>query len=232
MSNKLIIGNMKMNLTKEEIDNYLLNFNNLKEDNIVFCPSNIYIPYFVEKGLNVGIQNVFYLNKGSYTGEVSANQAKSLGVKYALVGHSERRNIFNENDEINSLKLKHIIDNGLKAVLCVGEKKDEPLEETLYKQISILKDVSLDNVIVAYEPVWAIGTNVIPTNEEIRNASNYIKKIVKDNFNYDIKVLYGGSVNKDNIDLLSQINEIDGFLIGGASLKVEEFKNIIEVAVK
>lgn len=232
MANKLIVGNMKMNLTKTEVDDYLQKMSSIKKENVVICPSSIYVPYFMNQGFQVGVQNVFYLDKGAYTGEISAYQAKSIGVNYALVGHSERRNIFNENDEINSLKLKQIIDNKLKAILCIGEKKEEPLEETLNKQISILKNISkLDDIIIAYEPVWAIGTNVIPTNEEIIKATNYIKKIVKENFNYDIKVLYGGSVNKENIELLSDIKEIDGFLIGGASLKAEEFINIIEVAV-
>ena len=232
MGNKLIIGNMKMNLTKTEIDSYIEKISNIKNVNVVICPTSIYIPYFINKGFKIGIQNVFYFDKGSYTGEVSAYQASSLGVEYALVGHSERRTNFNETNDINSLKLKQIIDNDLKAILCIGEKKEEPLEETLYNQISILKDISkLDNVIIAYEPVWAIGTNVIPTNEEIIKATNYIKKLVKEKFDFDIKVLYGGSVNKNNIDALSNIKEIDGFLIGGASLNVEEFINIIEVAV-
>lgn len=231
MKNRLIVGNMKMNLTKDTIDEYLKKISDIKKDNVVICPSNIYIPYFINKKFKVGIQNVFHLDEGSYTGEVSAYQANSLGVNYALVGHSERRIHFNESDEIIHLKLKQIIDNNLIAILCVGEKKDESIEQVLYKQISILNNIpSLENVVIAYEPVWAIGTNVIPTNEEIRSAITYIKNVVKQNFDYDINVLYGGSVNKNNIETLNCIEEIDGFLIGGASLKIDEFIKIIEVA--
>lgn len=231
--NKLIVGNMKMNMSMEEVNSYLDKIN-IKNDNVVFCPSNIYIPYFINKGLNVGIQNVFHKNKGSYTGEVSSYQASSLGVKYALVGHSERRSKFDEDDNLISLKINSIIDNNMKAILCVGEKKGEILEEILYNQIvNVFTNINkYNNIIIAYEPVWAIGTNEIPTNNEIIRAVNYIKDLVKNKFNFDIKVLYGGSVNKENINLLNEIEEIDGFLIGGASLKPDEFINIIEVAVK
>lgn len=231
--NKLIVGNMKMNMSMEEVNSYLGKIN-IKNDNVVFCPSNIYIPYFINKGLNVGIQNVFHKNKGSYTGEVSSYQASSLGVKYALVGHSERRSKFDEDDNLISLKINSIIDNNMKAILCVGEKKNENLEDILYNQIvNVFTNINkYDNIIIAYEPVWAIGTNEIPTNDKIIKAVNYIKDLVKNKFNFDIKVLYGGSVNKENINLLNEIEEIDGFLIGGASLKPDEFINIIEVAVK
>jgi len=231
--NKLIVGNMKMNMSMEEVNSYLDKIN-IKNDNVVFCPSNIYIPYFINKGLNVGIQNVFHKNKGSYTGEVSSYQASSLGVKYALVGHSERRSKFDEDDNLISLKINSIIDNNMKAILCVGEKKNENLEDILYNQIvNVFTNINkYDNIIIAYEPAWSIGTNEIPTNDKIIKAVNYIKDLVKNKFNFDIKVLYGGSVNKENINLLNEIEEIDGFLIGGASLKPDEFINIIEVAVK
>ena len=230
---KLIVGNMKMNMSTEELNSYLDKIN-IKNDNVVFCPSNIYIPYFINKGLNVGIQNIFHENKGSYTGEVSSYQASSLGVKYALVGHSERRSKFDEDDNLISLKINSIIDNNMKAILCVGEKKNENLEDILYNQIvNVFTNINkYNNIIIAYEPVWAIGTNEIPTNDKIIKAVNYIKDLVKNKFNFDIKVLYGGSVNKENINLLNEIEEIDGFLIGGASLKPDEFINIIEVAVK
>lgn len=232
MANKLIVGNMKMNLNGLEIVNYLNNISTLKNNNVIICPSTIYIPYFLNRDFKVGIQNVFQFDKGSYTGEVSAYQAKSLGVEYAIVGHSERRNKLNENNDLISLKLKQIISNNMKAILCVGEKKEEKIEVILDEQLGLLSDISnLENVIVAYEPVWAIGTNEIPTIEEIINATKYIKNLVKNKYNIDIKVLYGGSVNKNNIELLNKIEEVDGFLIGGASLNPQEFINIIEVAV-
>lgn len=232
MTNKLIIGNMKMNLTKIEIEEYLEKSCTIKNSNVVICPSNIYIPYFLNKNFKVGIQDVFYMDKGSYTGEVSAYQAHSLGVEYALVGHSERRKKLDETNDIISLKLKQIVSNKMKAILCVGEKKNENLIEVLNKQLSVLNDISnIDNVIIAYEPVWAIGTNEIPTNDEIKTTTKYIKNLIKEKYNFEVKVLYGGSVNKENINMLSDIKEIDGFLIGGASLNALEFINIIEVAV-
>lgn len=233
MKDKIIIGNMKMNLTLNDINYYLENIKGIRYDKLVLCPTNIYIPYFLNHNIKVGIQNVFYKDMGSFTGEVSAYQASSLGINYAIVGHSERRNIFNETNEDINKKLKHILENNLTPILCIGEKKDEDMKVVLEKDINeALKDISnIDKIIIAYEPVWAIGTNIIPTNEKIEDTIKFIKDYIKEKFNCDILVLYGGSININNIELLNKINNVDGFLIGGASLKVDEFTQIIKCII-
>lgn len=234
MKNKLVIGNMKMNLNKDEIERYLQKIKQINNSNVVICPSSIYIPYFLKYNFEVGIQNVFYLDRGAYTGEISAMQANSLGVHYCLVGHSERRTIFSESDQLINQKIKNIISNHMVAVFCVGEKKGENLEQVLNSQLmnGLTGIENLDHIVIAYEPVWAIGTSLVPAKEEITMAIRYIKNLVKEKFHQDITVLYGGSVNVENIDDLNRIKEVDGFLVGGSSLKPEDFIKIIEVAVK
>ncbi|MDD3187627.1 MAG: triose-phosphate isomerase [Bacilli bacterium] len=224
---KLIVGNMKMNMSLSDIKYYIENLN--YKDNVVICPTSIYIPYFMK--YNVGIQNMFYEDHGAYTGEVSPSQCSSLNVKYAIIGHSERRNIFNESDETINKKLASSIKNSITPILCVGEHDGEDrtmiLSNELDKDLSGLENI--DKIIIAYEPIWAIGTGKIPTNEEIFNTIKFIKDYILNKYKVNVKVLYGGSVNEKNIDTLNQISNLDGFLIGGASTKVNEFNKIIEV---
>lgn len=227
---KLVIGNMKMNLTLDNIKDYLKGFR--KNENVVICPSSIYIPYFLE--YKVGIQNVSDKEMGAYTGEVSCKQCQSLGISYAILGHSERRDYFKESNELINDKVKECLKNGLKVVLCVGEKKDEDAKTVIFEQIKCcLKMVeNIDDVIIAYEPIWAIGTSVTPTNEQIKEVTEYIKQLIRISYNKEIKVLYGGSVSEKNIEELTKIPNVDGFLVGGASTKIDEFNKIIEVACK
>lgn len=163
-----------------------------------------------------------------------------MGVNYALIGHSERRALFGETDLIVSKKVQEAIKNNLYPIICVGETNEDKVmmrtEKVLKKQITYalrgLKPDEIDSVIIAYEPVWAIGTNKIPSNKDIKSTISYIKLLVKNLYGYNkTKVLYGGSVNKKNISGLVKIDNLDGFLVGGASLKPDEFLNIIEVAV-
>lgn len=237
---KLIVGNLKMNMVADEVSNYLNNINkNIYSNNVVICPSSIYIPYFLKQRYSVGVQNICSEEMGAYTGELSAKQAYSLGVKYTLVGHSERRGMYNETDLIVGKKVKTAIKNNLYPIICIGETIEDKAmlrtERVLKKQLNYaLKDLSveeMDNVVIAYEPVWSIGTNKIPSNRDIKNTVSYIKLLISNLFGYnDAKVLYGGSVNSKNISQLIKIDNLDGFLIGGASLKPDEFLNIIEVA--
>lgn len=234
MDNKLIVGNIKMNMKFGEIPNYLKHFENINNRNIVICPSYIYIPYFLNYNFSVGSQNVCAYDDGGYTGEVSANQLDSIGVEYTIVGHSERRIKLNESNlEINK-KIKKSLESKLKVILCIGETLEE---NKLYRREIVLKrqirdalfDIKdLSNVIIAYEPVWSIGTNKVPNKEDLISCINYIKQLVKTMYKEDIKVIYGGSINEKNIIDLKEIKEIDGFLIGSASINPIKFIDIIE----
>ena len=237
MNNKLIIGNIKMNMKFGEIANYLKHFKNINNKNVVICPSYIYIPYFLNYNFSVGSQNVCAYEDGGYTGEISAKQLSSIGVDYTIVGHSERRIKLNESNlEINK-KIKKSLESNLKVILCIGETLEE---NKLYKTNIVLKrqirdslfDIEdLSNVIIAYEPIWSIGSNKIPNKEDLINIINYIKKLVKDMYKSDIKVIYGGSINEKNILDLNNIEELDGFLIGSASINPMKFIEIIENVV-
>lgn len=242
MENKrIIIGNLKMNMVASEINDYLKEVNKkINNSDVVICPSSLYIPYFLKQKYKVGIQNIASAENGAHTGEISASQASSLGVEYVIIGHSERRQMYGDTDLLINKKVKLALANNLIPIICVGETNEDKVmfrtEKVINKQITYaLRDLSkedMEKVIIAYEPVWAIGTNVIPTNSDIKNAVSYIKALINTITQYnDAKVLYGGSVNKKNVSQLIKINEVDGFLIGGASLKPDEFSEIIEVAV-
>ena len=237
MENKLIVGNIKMNMKFGEISNYLNYFKNIKNKNVVICPSYIYIPYFLNYDFSVGSQNVCAYDDGGYTGEVSAKQLSSIGVKYTIIGHSERRIKLNESSiEINK-KIKNALDSKIKVILCIGEtleqnklmKKDIILKRQLKDSLFDISDLS--NVIIAYEPVWSIGTNKVPKEEEIIYTVKYIKELIKTMYKTDIKVLYGGSINEKNIEKIKNIKEIDGFLIGSASINPLRFIEIIDKIV-
>ena len=224
----LIVGNQKNYMTTSDVEKYLRGINDIQD--VIICPSNIYIPYYLKRRFAVGIQNIVTTNK-TITGEITTKQAKSMGIQYAIIGHSERRINYPENI---SEKIIDALNYKLKVILCIGETIEEynkkTTKEKLKEQISELINVNLlDNVIIAYEPIWAIGTGLTPTNTEIEETIYYIKKLVRELYGKDIKVLYGGSVNKDNIAVLKKVPNVDGFLIGKASTDIYEFKKIIEV---
>lgn len=233
MENKIIVGNIKMNMKFGEISNYLKFFKNIDSKNIIICPSYIYIPYFLDYKFSVGSQNVCSNLDGGYTGEISASQLASIGVEYTIVGHSERRLNLNESDIDINKKIKSSLSSELKVILCIGEtleefnllKKDSVLKRQIRNALFDIKDLS--NVIIAYEPVWSIGTNKLPKIEEIISTVNYIKKLIFSLYKQNIKVLYGGSINEKNILELNKIEELDGFLIGSASINPTQFIEII-----
>ncbi len=235
---KLIVGNLKMSLNLREIALYIneINENLMTQNDIVICPSYIYIPYFTDKKYNIGTQDVSMYEKGSYTGEVSAYQLKSMGIKYAIVGHSERRKYFNETDEIIHKKISQCLENRITPIICIGESKEEKLlmktEQVIRRSIlDLLQGFNreeLENVIIAYEPLWAIGSGITPTSVEIEETSRFIKDLVKSAFKIDITVLYGGSIRLSNISKFTNLKITDGFLIGGASTIADEFIKIIE----
>ena len=233
-NSKLLIGNMKMNLTYSEIMEYIEQMRDYKK--FIICPSSLYIPYFIENGFEVGVQNISEYGQGAYTGEISVTQANSMNIKYSLIGHSERRIKFNEDDNVINKKLRKTVSNNLNAILCIGETFDEK-EQLLTKEVlkkQIINDLNevdefyLKNIIIAYEPVWAIGTGKVPSLEDIKEIIEYIKKIVNETYGFNPKVLYGGSINENNINDLNTIDIVDGFLVGGACLVPEKFIKIIE----
>lgn len=236
MANKLVIANHKMNMEAKDLNNYLKELEVINNKNVVICPTSIYIPYFLKKGFQVGIQNTFMHSNGAYTGEVSPKQAKSLGVNYTILGHSERRNYLEENDTFINKKVLEALENKLKVVLCIGETLEErnmlKTDKIIKRQvINGLRNVEkIRDVIIAYEPVWAIGTGVVPTNKEISSTISYIKTIIDNLYpSSNVKIIYGGSVTEKNIKELMKIDEVSGFLVGGASLNTKAFLKIIEV---
>ena len=231
---KWIVSNHNMNLTKEEIENYVSQISSLKSTNkLVFCPSNIYLPYFQnQENYELGVQNVADRKMGALTGEVAVEQLKSLNVSYVIIGHSERRNILNESEEMIHQKIKLVLENDMIPILCIGEKEEEipQREELLMADIdsAFLQQSNLERLIIAYEPIWAIGTGKIPTPEEITTITEWVKDYIQKKYQVSCPVLYGGSVSVSNIDELSTVSNIDGYLIGGTSLDIEKLKVIIE----
>lgn len=227
---KLIVGNLKTLLDANDIVNYLRKINQIKSGNIVICPTSIYVPFFLKERYKVGLQDISSYDSGSHTGEVLSKQAASLGIKYTLIGHSDL------NDSIENISKKIIAANkyGITSILCVGEEKKNKKEKKFLRQYikDCLENVKTTNVIIAYEPKWAIGTNVIPENKEIEDIALFIKEVVKEEFNFDVKVLYGGSVSKQNIKIIKNVDAIDGILVGNASTMPQEFVEIIETYLK
>ena len=232
---KLVIGNLKMNLELNQIEEYINYFKNKNYSNVFFAPTGVYLTKFVDNGLNTVSQDVSSYENGAYTGDISSSQLKSIGISYSLVGHSERRKYYHEDTLINQ-KIIRLLEQKVIPILCIGESLEEREEnrvfDVLKKEIDEaflnIKKEFLQEVIIAYEPIWAIGTGKIPTSNEIEEVSTYIKKYVKEKYEFDIKVLYGGSVNNKCIDELEQIKNIDGYLVGGCSLKCEEFEKLID----
>lgn len=221
---KIVVLNHKMNLNYEEIRKYIKALENYK-DKVIIMPSSIYAGKFIDNNYKTGLQNIYCEDKGMFTGEISPMQAKSLGIKYVLIGHSERRNIFKEDDELINKKVKSALKNNLKVILCIGDNLNENINEALLKQITNDLKYINEDVIIAYEPVYAIGTGQVPSVQDIEKRITYIKSLV------NTKVLYGGSINSNNIKELNKISNLDGYLIGSSSLDIEEVIKILEVVV-
>ena len=236
---KIVALNLKMNLDYEESLNYVKTINNKISDSheVILFPSTIYLDLFKSTNYLLGIQNVYNINKGSYTGEISPLQAKTFGIKYALIGHSERRIHFKEDDILINQKVIASLSNNLKVILCIGETKEErTLKKTavvLKKQLlANLKDIDQDllkDVIIAYEPVWSIGTGKTLNQDDINDAIKYIKKVINEKFAYNPIVLYGGSVNKDNIKDIINMQEVNGVLVGSASLDPNYMLSMLDI---
>ncbi len=227
----IIALNNKSNLTKEEFLKYQEDIQklNFKTSNVILIPSNIYLASVNIPNISLGSQNVSMYEMGPHTGEVSASQLRQLGVSYCLVGHSERRKEQHEtNIEIRN-KIKNLLNQGIIPILCIGETKEEKntahtvIYQELQEALIGLTEEELKKVIIAYEPVWSIGTGLIPTSTEIESIVTKIKETYPNNL-----VLYGGSVTLENIEKLTQENAVDGYLLGGLSLQLDKVQILID----
>ena len=229
----IFIANWKLNGNIEFIDDYYQRLSNNTQNCVVICPPNIYLNRIKANNKNLfsGSQDVSMFNDGAYTGELSASMLFDNNVKFCLVGHSERRKYFNETDKIIKLKSSNLIEKQIIPVICVGEtleeKNKKQTKDVITTQIEhSIPDISdFNNTIIAYEPIWAIGTGLTPSLEDIEEVHEFIKNINK-KYN-KFKILYGGSVNASNSLDINGLKNVDGCLVGGASLKVNEFNSII-----
>lgn len=238
---KIIVANWKMNPESEaQAEELLKELKKVheREVELVICPPFQYLVLVDKKaGFRLGAQDIFWEDKGAYTGEVSSAMLEDLGVSYVIVGHSERRKWLGETDKMINKKLTKALKAGLHAILCVGEPIETRTEGTSRAKHFIgmqleedLKGVKDDrNLIIAYEPVWAIGTGKSDNPEDALDIVQYIKESLASRGLYP-KVLYGGSVNSKNAATFLSRKEIDGALVGGASLDMEEFKKIVKIA--
>lgn len=248
----LISGNWKMNLTREEAKDLAQKIKDGLDPNlqheVLLAPSFTNLEtvkkVIKETKILLAAQNMFWEEKGAFTGEVSPIQLKDIGCNYVIIGHSERRNIFGETDEIINKKIKSALKNEINVIMCIGETLTEretgKTYEVLRKQLENgLKDIdrnSISKIVIAYEPVWAIGTGKTATPTQAEEAHMFIREKIKDLYDRDIsdkiRILYGGSVKAENIDDLMAQKNIDGVLVGGESLKADKFLRIIHYQKK
>lgn len=247
MRRKIIVGNWKMNYSLSDAIDFVntLKDNISKADNIDIgiCPTAICLSdikkILKDTDIKVGAQNVYYEDKGAYTGEISVYMLKDIGIDYCIIGHSERRQYFGETDEGVNLKAKKLIENNITPIVCVGETLSEReenihfglIKNQIEKAFEGIDENITQNIVIAYEPIWAIGTGKTATSEQAEEMCKYIRKVISEIYNgkvaAGIRIQYGGSVNISNIDELMSMPDIDGALIGGASLK-PEFIDIIK----
>jgi triosephosphate isomerase len=248
MRKKLIAANWKMYKTPQQAEHFVSAFlplmHNHKEDEIVLCPPFVCLPAVIaavhRSHVQVGGQNMYWETEGAYTGEISALMLKALGCSHVIIGHSERRQYFGETDHTVNLKLKSALASGLQPIVCVGEilaEREAGLtEQVLRQQCSVcfcgISNVEAKPLIVAYEPVWAIGTGKTATPELAAEAHQVIRseavKAFGDELAESLRILYGGSVKPENAHALLSEAEIDGALVGGASLDPKSFAAIVK----
>ncbi|WP_326908823.1 triose-phosphate isomerase [Sedimentibacter sp. MB31-C6] len=251
MRTPLIAGNWKMNNNMTEsmelVDNLIQltkNFN--KNVEILICPPFTAL-FSIKNSINdsvikLGAQNMHFEEKGAYTGEVSPMMLHDIGVEYVIIGHSERRQLFNETDDLINKKLKAALKYGIKPILCVGEtlgQRESGIEKSIIKNqitnaFNDINDKDSAKVIIAYEPIWAIGTGKNATSNQANEMASFIRKTVSELYgelvSQNMIIQYGGSVKVNNANEILSQNDIDGALIGGASLKAEDFYKIINSA--
>ncbi|MDE6398944.1 MAG: triose-phosphate isomerase [Clostridiales bacterium] len=246
MRTPIIAGNWKMNNTIAEAEKLIGELKPLVAD--AKCEVVICVPYTaIQKAaeltrgsrIKVGAENVSWADKGAFTGEISAEMLKEVGAEYVIIGHSERRQMFGETDETVNKRTVQALKNGLKPIVCVGEtlaeREGNKTEEVVKRQtagaFAGMQAADLDNVVIAYEPVWAIGTGKTATAEQANETIAYIRSVVKDLYGKEtadkLRIQYGGSMNPSNASSLMAQPDIDGGLIGGASLKAMDFSKVV-----
>ena len=245
----IVAANWKMYKTPEEGVSFVSEISNLLLDKekptIIFCPSFTSLFHINENlsdsGIELGSQNVYFEPEGAFTGETSVRMLKDCGVRYVIIGHSERRHIFNENNTSLNKKLHAVLDNVLITIFCIAETLNDrntgctktKLKEQLTKGLDGVKGLLMDRIVIAYEPVWAIGSGVNAKPKQVEDTHLQIKELLAELFSTElvkqIPILYGGSVKSENAKKLIEVEGVDGFLIGGSSLKLESLYKIIEI---
>ena len=246
MRKKVIAGNWKMNMLPNEAISMITNLTplvNNSENEVVLCVpyTDLFYSLLTAQGTNIkiGAQNMHYEEKGAYTGEISGEMLKSIGVEYVIIGHSERRAYFGETDETVNKKIKAALKNGLKPIVCVGEDLSqreqgiqyEIIENQVQKALEGLTNEQVEQTIIAYEPIWAIGTGKTASSEDANEAIKKIREKIGRIYGQMVAerviIQYGGSMKPSNAKELLEMSDIDGGLIGGASLKAEDFAKIV-----
>lgn len=245
MRKPVIIGNWKMNKDLEEAKLLVKEILSEKLDNTVekvVCVPFVYVTEVNKllEGTDVGlgVQNMYFENKGAFTGEISPIMLKSCGVSYVILGHSERRTIFNETDEMINKKVKSALQNKLIPILCCGETLEERssgvekdvVEKQIRDALEGISETDIEKVIIAYEPIWAIGTGLTASSDDAENMIKFIREILYDIYGKlsdNVRIQYGGSVKPNNIKDLMQKDNVDGALVGGACLESKSFCDLI-----
>ncbi len=247
MRKKVIAGNWKMNMLPNEAIKFIEDLAPAVKDTeneVILCVpyTDLFYALLTAQGTNIkiGAQNMHFEENGAYTGEVSAKMLKSINVEYVIIGHSERRQYFNETDETVNKKIKAAFANKLKPIVCVGETLEEREAQKTAQIITKQTELALEgltneqvaNTIIAYEPIWAIGTGKTATSEDANNSVKEIRKKIEEIYGQEtasrVIIQYGGSVKSSNAKELFEMSDIDGGLVGGASLKADEFSKIIK----
>jgi len=246
MRRKIIAGNWKMNMLPNEAMDFITKLSECvtnTEDEIVLCVpyTDLFYSLLTAQGtkIKIGAQNMHWEENGAYTGEISGKMLQVINVEYVIIGHSERREYFAETDETVNKKVKAAFNYNLKPIICIGEtleqKENGNTNEIITEQTKLalegLSSEQVKNVVIAYEPIWAIGTGKTATSEDANNSikqiRNKIKELYGEEVSSQVTILYGGSVKASNAKELFETSDIDGALVGGASLNISEFKAII-----
>ena len=238
MRKKIIAGNWKMNYCVNKAENFVMEIKdriNTDEVDVVICPNFVSLDRVSDAidGTNIklGAQNVYFEDKGAYTGETSVNMLSAVGVSYCIVGHSERRQYFNETNEIVNKKAKKLLEKDIAPIVCVGETLEERESDKMFEVVEKQVKESLDGideqsiknkVVVAYEPIWAIGTGKTATAEQANEMCKHIRNVISNMYSEEVgqnvRIQYGGSVEPANANEILNMSDIDGALVGGASL--------------